>query len=747
MTITVNDDIWLMRIAGVVTDAGAQRVFATRATTYGSADIAAIRGIPTVTGATAAPVDTIASDAGLSVELTASAAVLTALHRVPTAAVLDAAGGAVRTTAFISRTATSFTVTDATNISVGDYLWFDNELVVVTAKSTNTLTVTRGQGGTTAVPHAFFAPGLVLWPAIPQLRGAHVTVSRVAASASSSSDETQVWVGVVDGRSLAGGVLSLSLSSYWQGLSRATFVPPRALRTAAQRNAASIVWVDGVMLLQIDRPWYISADQYGELNHEYWRIIADDGRWVVVNTGDITTGTATVAGVLGEAYDPSGDGYLILQAGRGSDELYDLARLDTPQKAADALGDGRVWSNGSGTTVSASWTDARIEYAWVLDSNDGRQPGSIVSALLKATALPWSMCLGAPSASVDETSLTALNDALADTDGARSYGMAPAYERYWVAPYWPDADTKLTDVLNDVLQALGCVLAPSRTGQLRTWAWTGVMVPGLVLTGTEHREVDVVQSAAPAPLASVTFERRTYDGTDRWHRISAVAVQLRSGGKHLNHTLRALAAHAEQLWDGASLSLLAQYEREPTRATLLLGAEVTVQVGDVLLLDNWTQVVGVDGVRGSSEWRALVTRVQVERSRTSRVDVLLLGTDRGGRWSHSFVVAAPGYSGGKLYINPEALTSDDLSGFTTSGGVFVVQLDDELEDDAMTATEVTGTGVDGTGTYLLCALTTAVAGDIITLASHDDTVTTPWAWMADTAGKLGAANADAQRYE
>lgn len=745
MTITQHDDIWVMRIAGVVDELGDQVTFTTRATAYGTDDVAAIRAIPTVTGATAIPVDTIASDAGLGVDLTATAQVLALLHRGAPDAVADASLGAVRTTGFIARTATSFTVTDATNITVGDWLWFDNELVEVTGKSTNTLTVTRGQGGTTAIAHAYFAPGFILWPSLPQLRGAHVTVSRVSATAVSSASETVVWTGIVDGRSLSGGVLSLSLSSYWQGLSRATYLPPRSLRTQAHRVDASVVWVDGVMLLKVHRPWYISADQYGELNHEYWRVVADDGRWVVIYTGDITTGTATVAGVLGEAYDPTGDGYLIIQAGRGPDELFDVTRIDTAERAAEVLGDGRPWES-DGVIVSASWPAVSLEYAWVFDGNDGRQPSAIVGALLKATALPWSMCLGAPAAAIDTDSFVALNDALADADGARSYGLAPAYDRYWIAPYWPDADTRLSDVLEDLLQALGCMLAPSRAGTLRTWAWTGVMVPTATLTGTEHRQVDVTQSSAPAALASVTFERKTYDGTDTWHRISAVAVQLRSGGRHLQHSLRALAGHAQALWDGASLSLLAQYERECTRAVLLLGAEVAVQTGDVLLLDGqWPQIVGADGVLGSSAWRALVTRVGIERSRSSRVEVLLLGTDRGGRWSHSFTVVAPGYSGGKVYVDPETYSTDDLDGFVT--GSFVVLLDDELEDKAMTATEVTAVGTDGTGTYLTVALTTAAAGDIITLASYDDTSTSGWAWMADTGGELGAADDPAQRYE
>ena len=53
----------------------------------------------------------------------------------------------------ITTAETVFDVTSGTNITIGDYILIDNEFMYVSNKSSNTLTVTRGQLGTSAVAH------------------------------------------------------------------------------------------------------------------------------------------------------------------------------------------------------------------------------------------------------------------------------------------------------------------------------------------------------------------------------------------------------------------------------------------------------------------------------------------------------------------------------------------------------------------------------------------------------------------
>ncbi|AFK66263.1 hypothetical protein SWPG_00009 [Synechococcus phage S-CBM2] len=53
----------------------------------------------------------------------------------------------------ITTAETVFDVTDGTNISIGDYIKIDDEFMYVSNKSTNTLTVTRGQLGTAGAAH------------------------------------------------------------------------------------------------------------------------------------------------------------------------------------------------------------------------------------------------------------------------------------------------------------------------------------------------------------------------------------------------------------------------------------------------------------------------------------------------------------------------------------------------------------------------------------------------------------------
>jgi flagellin len=53
----------------------------------------------------------------------------------------------------LDNSATALTVTDGTKFSVGDVIQIEDELMEVTAKATNNLTVTRGYAGTTAAAH------------------------------------------------------------------------------------------------------------------------------------------------------------------------------------------------------------------------------------------------------------------------------------------------------------------------------------------------------------------------------------------------------------------------------------------------------------------------------------------------------------------------------------------------------------------------------------------------------------------
>jgi MYXO-CTERM domain-containing protein len=75
---------------------------------------------------------------------------------------LTVSAPAVTLSAAISPTDTSITVSDASSINVGDTLKIDDEQMIVTGKSGNTLTVTRAANGTTGVAHAAETPVTIL---------------------------------------------------------------------------------------------------------------------------------------------------------------------------------------------------------------------------------------------------------------------------------------------------------------------------------------------------------------------------------------------------------------------------------------------------------------------------------------------------------------------------------------------------------------------------------------------------------
>jgi hypothetical protein len=77
----------------------------------------------------------------------------------------------------ITSGATSFDVNDASNIAVNDVLYIESEQVQVSAKTNNTLTVTRAYGGTSAVAHV---AGIKCVNGKAHSNGANVYISSVA---------------------------------------------------------------------------------------------------------------------------------------------------------------------------------------------------------------------------------------------------------------------------------------------------------------------------------------------------------------------------------------------------------------------------------------------------------------------------------------------------------------------------------------------------------------------------------------
>lgn len=80
-------------------------------------------------------------------------------------AVVDQLNGAIGTT-----TATTFTLDDASKVQVGSLLYIESEAMRVTAvnEDTNTVTVDRGYGGTTAATHVDNMSVLIMAPAIAE---------------------------------------------------------------------------------------------------------------------------------------------------------------------------------------------------------------------------------------------------------------------------------------------------------------------------------------------------------------------------------------------------------------------------------------------------------------------------------------------------------------------------------------------------------------------------------------------------
>lgn len=70
----------------------------------------------------------------------------------------------------ITATATTTSISDATNISVGDYIKLDSEIMFVKDVSSNTLTMDRGRLGTTAASHTDLTLAYYASPKFQSLR-------------------------------------------------------------------------------------------------------------------------------------------------------------------------------------------------------------------------------------------------------------------------------------------------------------------------------------------------------------------------------------------------------------------------------------------------------------------------------------------------------------------------------------------------------------------------------------------------
>lgn len=736
-----HDTVYLARIEGIGNATG-QYVYTSRSAadcpSYLTTSLIrpVIATAPDVSPASISPLSSRVGDSRCTLRLTHTEDA-DHLLAVPDGSGYAVDGAVVRLTGYLD-TGTTLAVTDSSAFSASDLVWIgaDEVVVVGSAPTSTTLSVTRAQLGTTAkpVPHSW--PGTILWDTWPGVEGRRIVVSRVEASATSSAEEVVIFRGTIGELSHSGGTITMPIHSHFATLMDAygeqSWTPPQQAVTAGSTGQLELRASDGIVQWVSDTGkasfWH---DLYGTMQPAYLRCVREDGYWWVIETSG-TSSTSTLGNRKVELVDLPAAAQVV-QLGR-DDVVIAVDRWTDPDWFVREIGGGERRLRDVGIYYARQ--PALYEWCGVWEAGDGHNLSTVVGAIL-GTSLPWPVSLRLLSSELDSDSLDVLNDALPTLE-LRSPEVAAAYAGAFILPRYDGATIR--EVVDDLTLPVGCTLVPARDGLVRAINFAQVTIPTVTIGVDDDREQDPsMRRKRASVLREVTYRTEVGSTQSRATYVSEVASVIVRGGRRLDLTVHALAAHLDEL-EPVATRLLTLYERAVSEVPWEIGEDHPLELNDVIRLDV-PVIPGRDGSRGSTVWaRTLVLEVGERAGQMQSVKLLILGTEVGAQWAPTATVAAAGYSSGKVYISADDWTTDgldDLDGFVAGN---LVRLSDQYGTDKASALEVTGVGTDGTGPFLTVAHTTAVEGDIVTLADYDDRdASYTWAWLAGEDGGLGAA--------
>ena len=691
-----------------------------------------------VDGVTYAPIKLdvlapVSSDGGMSVKLTATNAIRAALDFEVGS--VGAAPDPVRLVEAVSRTDTTVTVSDGSTFAAGDLIYVRSECMLVTAVSTDDLTVERGALGTHAAPIRFNYIGSAVWRSPPGPAFRQTRVWEVDRSATSVGDSDLRYRGLTgEIASNESAEITLPINSRWGALRNAPLTHlkshTRGITTYGQQPPAFVL---NASLNDIAVP-YIAVR-----NGDDW-CLWDDTTITSEYDGTIWDGSSAALSTHGAIN--------LTPVATGGKTFIDAEN----RPVADAL-------DLSDDTGRAPPKSATVWPVVLLSSESHNSLSALVRTMLTSrypdgTELPYECGLGLDESEIDLDSLRLIDEVVGDRLFNHALGIVvPPIDHKslvaWLATY--------------VLEPLGLALVVGRTGLKRIVSWQERRTATVFIDRNKVLAPKYTSRRAVSQTLSGVVVSSEDEGVGKDTVDSDVAGQLRTGtsrdiASDLIPTLR------ESLRIRWGLTLIPAYQvpRRVVELTLIgdLFAE-PIEVGqtigiDVEALPQKSGIVDTEGtVRGGF---VLSTAEDFRTGNVTAKFLLGAGVDTGAVWSPSAEVTSwdsgaleltvePGqygdededaedfadYVGAKLKLLDQYGTprSDNSPAVVSVFGGNIIELDDEFSMSAVTVTPA--------------------AGDVVVFAPYDeqpaDIKAAPPGYWAGTDGELGAAGDIGRAYE
>ena len=718
------DDIYILRIAGVVDDDGDQIAYTTRPLAYSSppTQSAAIRGLSGVLNQRCRILEPLGSAGGCTLSIVYGADYVDRVTRQQVVPVRSSGGAVVRVVRPVL-TGTAIYTQVQPDLTGGDLIVIGGELMEYTSWTASGsydggagyMTVVRGQGGTPTQPIAVAGAGTVVLSQLVSVVGQRYTLSRVPASATSSASEEVVFRGFIDGIAPDGPAVSLSLGSVMTRLRDRQYIPAAS---AELDEGAEIAWTvtdsgitpatSGLGLAQI-RIGALPEDTTG--TPLLWLSMARDGV------------TATLL-VTGAWYSSTIDGVQSTRVGVAASSSALLMRIGTRTLS----------SSEAAIALASTWRVTAVQVADQV-SSAAASLGSIVNTILRGENGPIGR-RGVLTASEVSVDLVTRLDA---ASGVASVST-PCYDgtERFVVPQM-DAPRPLRELLASMLAPWGCSLASRGDGRVTAidWLEPREVYGSLAYENQARSEWSSLDMSSEAAVRAVTIDAVGESGQRvRRTLVSDYAAQIAQGGEHIAVD----AGMWGPLWPALQsrwYGLLTTYQAAAPTTTLACGQDASADVGDWVLVDSPT-MHGPDGTRGIDGVAAVVTgRSQSLDSPGVSIDVALIGfgSDANARvWAPALRVESNARGATDVVTAADYYDDDEAAWFVA--GDYVVLYDDVGNVVDATPRKVTSVG-SGTITCELFS-TEPAAGDIVVLADYGDTPARSWAWLADSAGTLGS---------
>lgn len=721
---SARDDIYVLRIAGVVDDDGDQIAYTTRPLAYTSppTQVAALSGLSGTISQRCRVLEPVGSSTGMSVSLVYGAQYVDRITRQQIVPVRSSGGAVVRVVRSVLTGTAIYTQVEP-DLTSGDLIVIGGELMEYTswtalgsyADGAGYMTVVRGQGGTATQPIAVAGAGTVVLSQLASVVGQRYTLHRVPATSTSSGDEELVMRGFVDEIDPDGVSVSVALGSVMSRLRDRQYIPTAAADVDDGVEIVFTVTSDGITpatsgygLAQI-RIDALPEDTTG--TPLLWLALARDGveaellmtgAWYTSTSGGVTTVRVGVA---------ASSSALLMRTQR---------RTLSSSEAAVAL--------------SAPW---RVTSVMVADqvSSAAASLGTLINTLLRGENGPIGR-RGVLTASEVTTDLIARLD---DASGVSSVST-PCYDgsERFVVPSM-DGPTPMRDLLASMLAPWGCSLVARGDGRITAidWLEPREAYGSLAYENEARAEWSRLRMSSESAVRAVTIDAVSESGQEiRRTLVSDYAAQIAQGGEHITVD----AGMWGPLWPALQsrwYGLLTTYQAAAPTARLACSQDVSADVGDWVLVDSPT-MHGPDGTRGIDGIAAVVTgRSQSLDSPGVTLDVALIGFGRdpnARRWAPALRVESNARGATDVITAADYYDDDEAAWFVA--GDYVVLYDDVGNVVDATPREVTSVG-SGTITCELFS-TEPAAGDIVVLADYGDTPARSWAWLADSAGTLGS---------